>query len=157
MAPLKCSFPLITGTGAGGKGTPASSTPATSSPPPTLSDDFPIISLPANTVQSSPPRKVWFHSLTLSSEVKQQQKSWFQHVVIFAVINVRFSDKDPNRLYLYHVIKGSWTYKLNVWMFKETTQRAKLVQLSRIVDKVKAARRYWWDRNQWKIWRRAPK
>uniref|UniRef100_A0A3Q1FWN0 TSC complex subunit 1b n=1 Tax=Acanthochromis polyacanthus TaxID=80966 RepID=A0A3Q1FWN0_9TELE len=43
---------------AGGKGTPASSTPATSSPPPTLSDDFPIISLPANTVQSSPPRKV---------------------------------------------------------------------------------------------------
>uniref|UniRef100_A0A665VSL1 TSC complex subunit 1b n=1 Tax=Echeneis naucrates TaxID=173247 RepID=A0A665VSL1_ECHNA len=45
-------------TSAGGKGTPASSTPATSSPPPTLSDDFPIISLPANTVQSSPPRKV---------------------------------------------------------------------------------------------------
>lgn len=43
---------------AGGKGTPASSTPATSSPPPTLSDDFPIISLPANPVQSSPPRKV---------------------------------------------------------------------------------------------------
>uniref|UniRef100_A0A8C9Z558 TSC complex subunit 1b n=1 Tax=Sander lucioperca TaxID=283035 RepID=A0A8C9Z558_SANLU len=42
----------------GGKGTPASGTPATSSPPPTLSDDFPIISLPANTVQSSPPRKV---------------------------------------------------------------------------------------------------
>uniref|UniRef100_A0A671YWP0 TSC complex subunit 1b n=1 Tax=Sparus aurata TaxID=8175 RepID=A0A671YWP0_SPAAU len=42
----------------GGKGTPASSTPATSSPPPTLSDDFPIISLPANPVQSSPPRKV---------------------------------------------------------------------------------------------------
>ncbi|KAM9841862.1 TSC complex subunit 1b [Aulostomus maculatus] len=41
----------------GGKGTPASSTPATSSPPPTLSDDFPIISLPANTVQSSPPRR----------------------------------------------------------------------------------------------------
>ncbi|XP_071397772.1 TSC complex subunit 1b [Centroberyx affinis] len=41
----------------GGKGTPASSTPATSSPPPTLSDDFPIISLPTNTVQSSPPRK----------------------------------------------------------------------------------------------------
>ncbi|XP_054468198.1 TSC complex subunit 1b isoform X2 [Anoplopoma fimbria] len=41
----------------GGKGTPASSTPATSSPPPSLSDDFPIISLPANTVQSSPPRK----------------------------------------------------------------------------------------------------
>ncbi|XP_023194063.1 hamartin-like [Xiphophorus maculatus] len=41
----------------GGKGTPASSTPATSSPPPTLSDDFPVISLPANTVQSSPPRK----------------------------------------------------------------------------------------------------
>ncbi|XP_033981682.1 TSC complex subunit 1b [Trematomus bernacchii] len=36
----------------GGKGTPA-----TSSPPPSLSDDFPIISLPANTVQSSPPRK----------------------------------------------------------------------------------------------------
>uniref|UniRef100_A0A669B2N0 TSC complex subunit 1b n=1 Tax=Oreochromis niloticus TaxID=8128 RepID=A0A669B2N0_ORENI len=36
----------------GGKGTPASSTPATSSPPPTLSDDFPVISLPANTVQS---------------------------------------------------------------------------------------------------------
>lgn len=46
---------------AGGKGTPASSTPATSSPPPTLSDDFPIISLPANTVQSSPPRKVRFN------------------------------------------------------------------------------------------------
>ncbi|KAM9734670.1 LOW QUALITY PROTEIN: hamartin-like [Menidia menidia] len=44
-------------TSAGGKGTPASSTPATSSPPPTLSDDFPIIFLPANTVQSSPPRK----------------------------------------------------------------------------------------------------
>ncbi|XP_068608710.1 TSC complex subunit 1b [Brachionichthys hirsutus] len=44
-------------TSAGGKGTPASSTPATSSPPPTLSDDFPIISLPANTIQSSPPRK----------------------------------------------------------------------------------------------------
>ncbi|XP_054600706.2 TSC complex subunit 1b isoform X1 [Nothobranchius furzeri] len=44
-------------TSAGGKGTPASSTPATSSPPPTLSDDFPIISLPASTVQSSPPRK----------------------------------------------------------------------------------------------------
>uniref|UniRef100_A0A674N745 TSC complex subunit 1b n=1 Tax=Takifugu rubripes TaxID=31033 RepID=A0A674N745_TAKRU len=42
----------------GGKGTPASSTPATSSPPPTLSDDFPIISLPTSTVQSSPPRKV---------------------------------------------------------------------------------------------------
>ncbi|KAM8872959.1 TSC complex subunit 1b isoform 1-T2 [Synchiropus picturatus] len=41
----------------GGKGTPASSTPATSSPPPTLSDDFPIISLPGSTVQSSPPRK----------------------------------------------------------------------------------------------------
>ncbi|XP_044000128.1 TSC complex subunit 1b [Gambusia affinis] len=41
----------------GGKGTPASSTPATSSPPPSLSDDFPVISLPANTVQSSPPRK----------------------------------------------------------------------------------------------------
>uniref|UniRef100_A0A8C9YYE0 TSC complex subunit 1b n=1 Tax=Sander lucioperca TaxID=283035 RepID=A0A8C9YYE0_SANLU len=39
-------------TSAGGKGTPASGTPATSSPPPTLSDDFPIISLPANTVQS---------------------------------------------------------------------------------------------------------
>ncbi|XP_056146302.1 TSC complex subunit 1b isoform X2 [Lampris incognitus] len=41
----------------GGKGTPASSTPATSSPPPTLSDDFTIISLPTNTVQSSPQRK----------------------------------------------------------------------------------------------------
>ncbi|XP_015257276.1 PREDICTED: hamartin-like [Cyprinodon variegatus] len=41
----------------GGKGTPASSTPATSSPPPTLSDDFPVISLPTSTVQSSPPRK----------------------------------------------------------------------------------------------------
>ncbi|XP_013857891.1 TSC complex subunit 1b [Austrofundulus limnaeus] len=41
----------------GGKGTPASSTPATSSPPPALSDDFPVISLPANTVQSSPPRR----------------------------------------------------------------------------------------------------
>ncbi|KAM9425215.1 TSC complex subunit 1b isoform 2-T2 [Pholidichthys leucotaenia] len=41
----------------GEKGTPASSTPATSSPPPALSDDFPIISLPASTVQSSPPRK----------------------------------------------------------------------------------------------------
>uniref|UniRef100_A0A8C4EYR6 TSC complex subunit 1b n=1 Tax=Dicentrarchus labrax TaxID=13489 RepID=A0A8C4EYR6_DICLA len=37
----------------GGKGTPASSTPATSSPPPTLSDDFPIISLPANTVHDA--------------------------------------------------------------------------------------------------------
>ncbi|XP_056288508.1 TSC complex subunit 1b isoform X2 [Pseudoliparis swirei] len=41
----------------GGKGTPASSTPATSSPPPTLPDDFPVVSFPANTVQSSPPRK----------------------------------------------------------------------------------------------------
>uniref|UniRef100_A0A8C7X6Q9 TSC complex subunit 1b n=1 Tax=Oryzias sinensis TaxID=183150 RepID=A0A8C7X6Q9_9TELE len=45
-------------TSAGGKGTPASSTPATSSPPPTLTEDFPAVSLPANTVQSSPPRKV---------------------------------------------------------------------------------------------------
>ncbi|KAF3702266.1 Hamartin Tuberous sclerosis 1 protein [Channa argus] len=50
---LPSRFPCASG----GKGTPASSTPATSSPPPTLSDDFPIISLPANTVQSSPPRK----------------------------------------------------------------------------------------------------
>ncbi|TNN31179.1 Hamartin [Liparis tanakae] len=41
----------------GGKGTPASSTPATSSPPPSLSDDFPVVCLPASTVQSSPPRK----------------------------------------------------------------------------------------------------
>ncbi|XP_017281040.2 TSC complex subunit 1b isoform X2 [Kryptolebias marmoratus] len=41
----------------GGKGTPASSTPATSSPPPALADDFPVISLSANTVQSSPPRR----------------------------------------------------------------------------------------------------
>uniref|UniRef100_A0A3P9LQW4 TSC complex subunit 1 n=1 Tax=Oryzias latipes TaxID=8090 RepID=A0A3P9LQW4_ORYLA len=41
----------------GGKGTPASSTPATSSPPPTLTEDFPAVSLAANTVQSSPPRK----------------------------------------------------------------------------------------------------
>lgn len=55
---------------AGGKGTPASSTPATSSPPPTLSDDFPIISLPASTVQSSPPRKVWLFFLwNVSSEL----------------------------------------------------------------------------------------
>ncbi|XP_055369231.1 TSC complex subunit 1b isoform X2 [Betta splendens] len=50
---LPSRFPCTSG----GKGTPASSTPATSSPPPTLSDDFPIVSLPASTVQSSPPRK----------------------------------------------------------------------------------------------------
>ncbi|KAF7651989.1 hypothetical protein LDENG_00102770 [Lucifuga dentata] len=41
----------------GGKGTPAFSTPATSSPPPSIPDDFSIISLTASTVQSSPPRK----------------------------------------------------------------------------------------------------
>uniref|UniRef100_A0A673CJG4 Hamartin-like n=1 Tax=Sphaeramia orbicularis TaxID=375764 RepID=A0A673CJG4_9TELE len=40
-------------------------TPATSSPPPTLSDDFPIISLPANTVQSSPPRKVMLSRIVM--------------------------------------------------------------------------------------------
>ncbi|XP_022623748.1 hamartin-like isoform X2 [Seriola dumerili] len=65
----------------GGKGTPASSTPATSSPPPTLSDDFPIISLPANTVQSSPPRKDRRHgesskpSLVRQEPVKDTEKS----------------------------------------------------------------------------------
>ncbi|XP_068430174.1 TSC complex subunit 1b [Clinocottus analis] len=65
----------------GGKGTPASSTPATSSPPPTLSDDFPIISLPANTVQSSPPRKDRRHgengkpSLMRQEPVKDTEKS----------------------------------------------------------------------------------
>uniref|UniRef100_A0A8C6KS28 TSC complex subunit 1b n=1 Tax=Nothobranchius furzeri TaxID=105023 RepID=A0A8C6KS28_NOTFU len=57
----------------GGKGTPASSTPATSSPPPTLSDDFPIISLPASTVQSSPPRKV--RALEFSLALKKVLKS----------------------------------------------------------------------------------
>ncbi|XP_034402542.1 TSC complex subunit 1b isoform X2 [Cyclopterus lumpus] len=65
----------------GGKGTPASSTPATSSPPPTLSDDFPIISLPANTVQSSPPRKDRRHgesgkpALVRQEPVKDTEKS----------------------------------------------------------------------------------
>lgn len=65
----------------GGKGTPASSTPATSSPPPTLSDDFPIISLPANTVQSSPPRKDRRHgestkpTLVRQDQVKELEKS----------------------------------------------------------------------------------
>ncbi|XP_010892264.2 TSC complex subunit 1b isoform X2 [Esox lucius] len=43
----------------GGKGTPASSTPATSSPPPTLSDDFPIASLPSNA--TSLPQKDGLH------------------------------------------------------------------------------------------------
>ncbi|XP_037340612.2 TSC complex subunit 1b isoform X1 [Pungitius pungitius] len=56
----------------GGKGTPASSTPATSSPPPTLSDDFPIISLPANTVQSSPPRKDRRHGESKPALVRQE-------------------------------------------------------------------------------------
>ncbi|XP_020491710.2 TSC complex subunit 1b [Labrus bergylta] len=65
----------------GGKGTPASSTPATSSPPPTLSDDFPIISLPANTVQSSPPRKDRRHgesnkpALVRQEPVKDSERS----------------------------------------------------------------------------------
>ncbi|KAG7498639.1 hypothetical protein JOB18_016208 [Solea senegalensis] len=65
----------------GGKGTPASSTPATSSPPPTLSDDFPIISLPTNTVQSSPPRKDRRHAeggkpvLVRQEPVKDVEKS----------------------------------------------------------------------------------
>uniref|UniRef100_A0A3Q4BAN9 Uncharacterized protein n=1 Tax=Mola mola TaxID=94237 RepID=A0A3Q4BAN9_MOLML len=58
----------------GGKGTPASSTPATSSPPPTLSDDFPIISLPANTVQSSPPRKNISMTLTELSVFMRKQE-----------------------------------------------------------------------------------
>nr|XP_040053679.1 TSC complex subunit 1b isoform X3 [Gasterosteus aculeatus aculeatus] len=56
----------------GGKGTPASSTPATSSPPPTLSDDFPIISLPTNTVQSSPPRKDRRHGESKPALVRQE-------------------------------------------------------------------------------------
>ncbi|XP_049593596.1 TSC complex subunit 1b isoform X1 [Syngnathus scovelli] len=65
----------------GGKGTSASSTPATSSPPPTLSDDFPIISLPANTVHSSPPRKERRHGdggkpiLVRQEPVKDSEKS----------------------------------------------------------------------------------
>ncbi|KAL4004993.1 interleukin 1 receptor accessory protein-like [Sarotherodon galilaeus] len=65
----------------GGKGTPASSTPATSSPPPTLSDDFPVISLPANTVQSSPPRKDRRHgegtkpTLVRQDPVREPEKS----------------------------------------------------------------------------------
>lgn len=59
---LESYFLLVVLIRAGGKGTPASSTPATSSPPLLLSDDFPIISLPANTVQSSPPRKVCSHN-----------------------------------------------------------------------------------------------
>ncbi|XP_077398445.1 TSC complex subunit 1b isoform X2 [Vanacampus margaritifer] len=65
----------------GGKGTSASSTPATSSPPPTLSDDFPIISLPSNTVQSSPPRKERRHvdsgkpALVRQEPVKDFEKS----------------------------------------------------------------------------------
>uniref|UniRef100_H3CDW3 TSC complex subunit 1b n=1 Tax=Tetraodon nigroviridis TaxID=99883 RepID=H3CDW3_TETNG len=65
----------------GGKGTPASSTPATSSPPPTLSDDFPIISLPTSTVQSSPPRKERRHGesgravLVRQETVKDTDKS----------------------------------------------------------------------------------
>nr|XP_061836860.1 hamartin-like [Nerophis lumbriciformis] len=64
----------------GGKGTPASSTPATSSPPPTLPDDFPIVSLPANTVQSSPPRKERRHvdsskpALVRQDPVKDSEK-----------------------------------------------------------------------------------
>ncbi|CAL1569659.1 unnamed protein product [Knipowitschia caucasica] len=57
----------------GGKGTPASSTPATSSPPPTLLDDFPIISLPSNTVQSSPPRKDRKQGENKPSLVRQEQ------------------------------------------------------------------------------------
>ncbi|XP_019750069.1 TSC complex subunit 1b isoform X1 [Hippocampus comes] len=65
----------------GGKGTSASSTPATSSPPPTLADDFPIISLPGNTVQSSPPRKNRRHvdsgkpALVRQEPVKDSEKS----------------------------------------------------------------------------------
>lgn len=57
----------------GGKGTPASSTPATSSPPPTLSDDFPIVSLPSSTVQSSPPRKDRKHGENKPALVRQEQ------------------------------------------------------------------------------------
>ncbi|XP_056874852.1 TSC complex subunit 1b isoform X1 [Takifugu flavidus] len=57
----------------GGKGTPASSTPATSSPPPTLSDDFPIISLPTSTVQSSPPRKERRHGESSRAVLVRQE------------------------------------------------------------------------------------
>uniref|UniRef100_A0A9J8ATC5 TSC complex subunit 1b n=1 Tax=Cyprinus carpio carpio TaxID=630221 RepID=A0A9J8ATC5_CYPCA len=52
---------------AGGKGTPSSSTPATSSPPPSLSDEFPPVSLPRST--ASPPCKVLLWRLTISLEI----------------------------------------------------------------------------------------
>lgn len=71
--------------GAGGKGTPASSTPATSSPPLTLTDDFPIISLPANTIQSSPSRKVWY-CLWKKNEINHDVV--FSSYVGFSVANV---------------------------------------------------------------------
>uniref|UniRef100_A0A8C1CIP8 TSC complex subunit 1b n=1 Tax=Cyprinus carpio carpio TaxID=630221 RepID=A0A8C1CIP8_CYPCA len=51
----------------GGKGTPSSSTPATSSPPPSLSDEFPPVSLPRST--ASPPCKVLLWRLTISLEI----------------------------------------------------------------------------------------
>uniref|UniRef100_A0A8C1CDR0 TSC complex subunit 1b n=1 Tax=Cyprinus carpio carpio TaxID=630221 RepID=A0A8C1CDR0_CYPCA len=54
-------------TPAGGKGTPSSSTPATSSPPPSLSDEFPPVSLPRST--ASPPCKVLLWRLTISLEI----------------------------------------------------------------------------------------
>uniref|UniRef100_A0A8C1X546 TSC complex subunit 1b n=1 Tax=Cyprinus carpio TaxID=7962 RepID=A0A8C1X546_CYPCA len=52
---------------AGGKGTPSSSTPATSSPPPSLSDEFPPVSLPRST--ASPPCKVLLWRMTFSLEI----------------------------------------------------------------------------------------
>uniref|UniRef100_A0A8C1X252 TSC complex subunit 1b n=1 Tax=Cyprinus carpio TaxID=7962 RepID=A0A8C1X252_CYPCA len=54
-------------TPAGGKGTPSSSTPATSSPPPSLSDEFPPVSLPRST--ASPPCKVLLWRMTFSLEI----------------------------------------------------------------------------------------
>uniref|UniRef100_A0A673GTI4 TSC complex subunit 1b n=1 Tax=Sinocyclocheilus rhinocerous TaxID=307959 RepID=A0A673GTI4_9TELE len=47
---------------AGGKGTPCSSTPAAASPPPSLSDEFPPVSLPHST--ASPPCKVLLWRMT---------------------------------------------------------------------------------------------
>lgn len=49
---------------AGGKATPSSSTPAAASPPPSLSDEFPPVSLPRST--ASPPCKVLFWRMTFS-------------------------------------------------------------------------------------------
>uniref|UniRef100_A0A673GTW2 TSC complex subunit 1b n=1 Tax=Sinocyclocheilus rhinocerous TaxID=307959 RepID=A0A673GTW2_9TELE len=46
----------------GGKGTPCSSTPAAASPPPSLSDEFPPVSLPHST--ASPPCKVLLWRMT---------------------------------------------------------------------------------------------